>query len=1410
MLPEAPHPGELGYMAMLNLNTTQLAWAVPLAGNDSAVYDSPGGDAALVLDSNNNPVIVMAGKQTGAYFITNGGPDSSVSPQSLGFGPQMTGATSSAQTVSLYNSASARLNISSIAASGPFSATSSCGSTLGPGASCTIMVTFRPEAAGIQSGGVTIVSNSQVSPQTVPLTGTGTASPPIAVLSTNTLFFPPQAAGTVSAPQRVTLQNNGQVGLAIASISASGAAAETNNCPTELAPGVNCAIHVMLAAPLVGACTGSVAVATNAPGSPQSVAVNGSCSPTPPVESALSSTSLVFAPQTVATVSPFQTVTLSNIGSQILSVEGIAAAGNATQTNTCGATLAVGASCTIAVSFVPSTVGSLTGTVTVADNAPDSPRVIAISGLGLANPVPLVNQPLLPAAVQPGTAGLTLTVNGTGFVAGSAVYWNGTPRVTQFKSGSQVSVSLTAADLAVPSTGWVSVVNPTPGGGQSNVVWLPVGYPSPAPVLTNSEIPASAAPSALTAADFNNDGRLDLAVANSGANTVSILLGNGNGTFGNKVDYAAGNVPVAVAAGDFNHDGILDLAVANQTDNTVSILLGAGGGVFNAQKVYATGNQPSAVVAADLNGDGNLDLAVANRADDTVSILFGNGNGTFAAHLDYPAGNSPAALAAGDFNGDGKLDLAVGNDVTPGGTVTILLNHGDGSYLPGVAYATGDSMSLVTADFNEDGKLDFAAVNSLDESISIYVGTGNGTFTLGPNQTTIPAPHSVGVATADVNGDGTLELLLAANSDVGITALANEDNAAFSTILQYGGVPAAGALVLGDFNNDGSIDMAVVQSASNTISVLLQSPSMAPSSASVNFGNVLVGGSGNQTITVTNDGSAMLQIATVHAGGTFTQTNNCTSGAIAAGDLCTISITFKPTATGLQSGTLTISGNIPGGFQTVSLSGVGATFTATVTLPVNTVIGGDPLSSNTVTASSPAPAGGWTVNLSSSNPAVASVPASVPIAAGATVSSSFTVTTAAVSSSTQVTITASVNGATGSVVVTVNPIGVSFSIPNLTVAGGNTASNSLTLASPAPAGGLTFNLASSDPSIATVPASVTVAAGATSSPTFNITAAVVATSTTATIFASLSGVSGTIASATVLDQSPQVTSVVLTPPTVTGGLSTTQNVVDISGLAPAGGMTITLSSSKPQIAVVPATVTVPANASVSLPFTLTAGYVGATTTATITATSSTASAQATVTVNPDAVASVNLTATILVGGTKSSGNTVTLLAPAPPAGASVKLTSSNPAAASVPSSVEVLAGATVSAAFSITTTAVTANTLVTISAAYNGITVPVTLTVTPLGVASVNLDQKGVIGGKTLAGNSVSLSGPAPAGGVTVSLASSDPAVAAVPPTVTVAAGSATSAPFSITTSVVSQQTAVTISATYQGTSATATLNVGI
>src|SRR5208337_2195332 len=208
------------------------------------------------------------------------------------------------------------------------------------------------------------------------------------------------------------------------------------------------------------------------------------------------------------------------------------------------------------------------------------------------------------------------------------------------------------------------------------------------------------APYAIVAGDFTGDGRTDLAVANFSTNDVSVLLGNGDGTFQNAVQYAVGTGPYAIVAGDFTGDGRTDLAVANTGSDDVSVLLGNGDGTFQNQVPYATGFEPSAIVVGDFNGDGRTDLAVANYGSNDVSVLLGNGDGTFQNQARYAAGFGPSALVVGDFDGDGDglTDLAVANYFS--NDLTVLLGNGDGTFQNQVRYAAGFGPSaLVAGDF---------------------------------------------------------------------------------------------------------------------------------------------------------------------------------------------------------------------------------------------------------------------------------------------------------------------------------------------------------------------------------------------------------------------------------------------------------------------------------------------------------------------------------------------------------------------------------------------------------------------------------------------------------------------------------------------------------------------------------------
>jgi hypothetical protein len=555
------------------------------------------------------------------------------------------------------------------------------------------------------------------------------------------------------------------------------------------------------------------------------------------------------------------------------------------------------------------------------------------------NPVPLINQPLVPDAKTPGGAGFTLTVNGTGFVSGSVVHWNGSPRATAFVSESRLTANIQASDIAHASTASVTVVSPGPGGGASNVVFFEITGASS--LLSFEELDFStndiAQQNSVTTADFNGDGKLDLAVSNYATNNISILLGNGDGTFKTHVDYATELGPDSVVTADFNRDGKADLAVRNQSSNTVSVLLGNGDGSFRpaASFVVGTGTASSRVAVGDFNGDGELDLAATNHDDNTVSILIGNGDGTFKSQVVYPAGPEASAIAVADFNADGKLDLAIVN-TGANNTVSILMGNGNGTFEPPVQYATGVGPAWITvADLNDDGFLDLVVPNTTASTVSVLLGKGDGTF-----QKHVDYAVSTGAArseVADLNGDGKPDLAIApaSISDAVSILLGNGDGTFQAPVMYPTSASLPAQVVAGDFNGDGSMDLAIADNGASQVFVLLQIPSISLSPTSLNFAHQLIRTSSpSQRVTLYNGGPP-LTVKSIAITGTdsayFAQTNTCDSG-LPPGGLCTIGVTLTPTKVGPRNASVTITDNAAGSPQSISLSGIGFVSGPNITL----------------------------------------------------------------------------------------------------------------------------------------------------------------------------------------------------------------------------------------------------------------------------------------------------------------------------------------------------------------------------------------------------------------------------------------------------------------------------------------------
>lgn len=289
-----------------------------------------------------------------------------------------------------------------------------------------------------------------------------------------------------------------------------------------------------------------------------------------------------------------------------------------------------------------------------------------------------------------------------------------------------------------------------------------------------SLIPAGAAPRAIAVGDFNADGCPDLVVVNS-LTGISVLINNKSGsaclgTFALPVPYTAGATPETVAVGDFNNDGILDLAVPNNGDNTVSVLLGVGNGTFHAAVNYPVGQGPSGVAVGDFNQDGNADLAVVNSSGGSISILVGNGTGTFTPSGNILLGSSfrtldlAQVIVVADFNHDGHQDLAIAADLG----VIVLLGNGDATFQSPLSNPL-DSGGIAVGDFNGDGNLDLVVTEPFSKDLSVLIGNGDGTFKSPANFLVGTLPTSVAVG--DFNGDGRLDVAVSNFGDNDVTVL---------------------------------------------------------------------------------------------------------------------------------------------------------------------------------------------------------------------------------------------------------------------------------------------------------------------------------------------------------------------------------------------------------------------------------------------------------------------------------------------------------------------------------------------------------------------------------------------------------------------------------------------------------------
>ena len=343
--------------------------------------------------------------------------------------------------------------------------------------------------------------------------------------------------------------------------------------------------------------------------------------------------------------------------------------------------------------------------------------------------------------------------------------------------------------------------------------------------------PVGVAPVAVAAGDLNGDGKLDLAVANSGDISagkdggISILLGKGDGTFKTATNMAEVKNPTSIAVGDFNGDGNTDLVVTKIDGGVgrVGVLMGKGDGTFQAPVDYAAGNAPTSIVTGDFNGDERPDVVVSNGVDGTVSVLMGNGSdGTFQSHVDYKTGGVPGTVLVADLNGDGKADLAV---ACPGSNIAILLGNGDGTFQMSVSYDTGSVFgptAFAVGDFNGDSKPDlivdfFASVGLVPPTVTrrldLLAGNGDGTFQLVKG--VVDSVPGATLSSGDFDWDGNSDIVL-----TGILLFQGNGDGTFQDPIDFPTADTGSPFTI-DLNGDKAPDILVADQTTNTVDVIL-------------------------------------------------------------------------------------------------------------------------------------------------------------------------------------------------------------------------------------------------------------------------------------------------------------------------------------------------------------------------------------------------------------------------------------------------------------------------------------------------------------------------------------------------------------------------------------------------------------
>jgi hypothetical protein len=833
-----------------------------------------------------------------------------LSQTSVNFGNQPIGTPSTAAIVYYSNQGPSTVQITALSVttlSSDYSLTgSSCvsGSNIGSTSYCVISITFNPTATGTRSGAITITDTATGSPRTITLSGTGVTPFPIVSLSPTNLVFPSQNIGTSSSAQAITLTNTGTAALTFSTPTFAGDfSLSSNGCTSPLAAKGSCIFYVIFTPTATGTRTGTFTLTSNASSSPNQIPLSGTGAGTGPAVT-LSPDALTFASQTVGTSSTAQIVTLTNAGNGPLTITSITASPNFSETNTCPispSTLAASLSCQISVTFAPTTTGNLQGSVTIVDNAAGGQQVVNLGGMGTPaapgvnlSPTTLVfsNQPIsVPSAAQDvtlkNTGAGTLTI---GSIAASGDFQETNNCGSNLASGSTCTVAVTFTPTAAGTrTGTLIFTDNGPGSPQSIAL---SGTGIDAPLVTLSplnltfgsvNVSSSSAPQSVT---LTNTGTAALSI-------TSISLTSGSPNFSE-----SNTCPASLAIG-----ANCTIAVTF-TPTTPGAL---GGTVTISDNTY---NTPQSI---SLSGTGVGPEAVLS----TGSLTFATQNlGTTSAAQIVTLYNEGTSTLTG-------IGISLTGDFAQTNTCSTTLAAGSNCSIS-VTFTP-------TATGTRTGTLSVAdSAPGSPQTVSL-TGTGTGAvITLNPTSLTF-ASQTVGTTSSAQNitvtntGNSTLSFsnIQSTLSDFGFTnncptnIAPNTPCTISVTFTPTATGTRSGNLILTDNTTTSPQTITLTGTAVGAPAATLNPTSLTFSSQTVGTTSTA------QSITLTNSGTATLNISTVTISGDFADTNNCAGIALGIGGNCTINVSFTPTTTGTRTGTVVITDNASNSPQSVSLTGTG-------------------------------------------------------------------------------------------------------------------------------------------------------------------------------------------------------------------------------------------------------------------------------------------------------------------------------------------------------------------------------------------------------------------------------------------------------------------------------------------------------